>query len=152
MVVERLDPARDLDGLLEVDRLSFTNPWTRDMFEWELNNSDVSHLYVIRSDEGRVVGYCACWLIFDELHINNVAVRPEMRRRGVARKLLTTVLREMKALGATRATLEVRASNEPAQRLYASFGFTPSGVRPRYYRNPDEDAVILWKTSLDDVI
>jgi ribosomal-protein-alanine N-acetyltransferase len=84
------------------------------------------------------------WLIFDELHINNLAVLPEWRRRGVASALLRHVLAEGAAGGATRATLEVRASNVPAIALYEGFGFVTRGRRPRYYTNPAEDALILW--------
>jgi ribosomal-protein-alanine N-acetyltransferase len=84
-------------------------------------------------------------VIFDELHINNLAVDPAWRRRGVAGALLTFVLASAAAEGATRATLEVRRSNEPARRLYERFGFAFAGVRTAYYREPVEDALVLWR-------
>ena len=89
------DIARDLDGILAVDAATFTNPTTRDAYEWEARNSDVARLWVARVDgaEIDVVAYCAGWLIFDELHINNMAVHPHWRRQGLARRLLTHVLR-----------------------------------------------------------
>jgi ribosomal-protein-alanine N-acetyltransferase len=135
---------RDLDGILAVDAASFSNPWTREMFTWEARNSDVARLHVYRGTDGAVIGYCATWLIFDELHINNLAVLPAWRRRGVAGELLQFALARAVAEGARRATLEVRASNLPARRLYERFGFRPAGVRKGYYTNPAEDALILW--------
>ena len=141
------DIARDLEGILAVDAATFTNPTTRDAYEWEARNSDVARLWVARVDgaEIDVVAYCAGWLIFDELHINNMAVHPHWRRQGLARRLLTHVLAAAEADGAMRATLEVRASNDAARRLYEQFGFRVAGTRPAYYREPVEDALILWR-------
>jgi ribosomal-protein-alanine N-acetyltransferase len=136
--------ARDLDGILAVDAASFERPWTREMYEWEAANSDVARFYVARTG-GVVVAYCAGWVIFDELHINNLAVDPAWRRRGIAGTLLTFMLGEAAGEGARRATLEVRRSNVPALRLYERFGFTYAGVRPAYYRAPVEDALVLWR-------
>lgn len=140
-----IDLERDLDGVLEVDEASFVNHWTREMFLWEARHSDVARLFVCRDGAGAVIAYCAAWVIFDELHINNLAVRPEWRRRHVAAALLADVLAACGREGALRATLEVRASNAPAIALYATFGFEPRGRRPRYYTNPEEDALILWR-------
>lgn len=135
---------RDLDGILAVDRASFSNPWTREMFEWEAAHSDVARVYVVRAGDAGVIAYCAVWIVFDELHINNLAVLPAWRRRGVARALLSAVLAEARRLGAVRATLEVRASNQAARALYERAGFRPAGLRRGYYTNPVEDALILW--------
>lgn len=139
MVIER-----DLDGILAVDQASFTNPWTREMFEWEAAHSDVARVYVVRAGAAGVIAYCAVWIVFDELHINNLAVLPAWRRRGVGRALLEAVLAEARRLGAARATLEVRASNQAARALYERAGFRPAGLRRGYYTNPAEDALILW--------
>jgi ribosomal-protein-alanine N-acetyltransferase len=138
---------RDLDGILLIDAATFTNPTTRATYEWEARNSDVARLWVARSEPpgSRVVAYCAGWLIFDELHINNLAVHPEWRRRGVARRLLTYVLAAAEEAGAIRATLEVRASNHAALRLYEQFGFRVAATRRSYYRDPEEDARVLWR-------
>lgn len=137
---------RDLDGVLAVDEASFVNHWTREMFEWEAAHSDVARVFVCRAGgRDEIVAYCAVWLIFDELHINNLAVLPEWRLRGVGGALLTHVLGEAATAGAVRATLEVRSSNEPAIALYRRFGFVERGRRPRYYTNPVEDALILWR-------
>ena len=143
--IEALEGERDLDGVLEVEGESFTNPWTRDMYAWELQNRAVCHIYVLRTDECRVAGFCALWLVVDEIHINNVAIRLHLRGRGLGTALLHHVFAEAGRLGARRATLEVRASNREALRLYARLGFAPAGVRRRYYSNPVEDAVILWR-------
>lgn len=143
--ITRLDVARDLDEVLAVDAASFVNHWTREMFLWEAEHSDVARVFVSRAPDGRLVAYCATWVIFDELHINNIAVLPEWRRRGAAGALLAHVLAAGRAEGATRATLEVRASNAAALALYTRFGFDVRGRRPRYYTNPEEDALILWR-------
>jgi ribosomal-protein-alanine N-acetyltransferase len=144
LAFSRAELARDLDGILAVDAATFERPWTRAMYEWEWTHSDVARFYVARHGEA-AVGYCAGWVIFDELHINNLAVDPGWRRRGVASALLAFVLDAAAAEGATRATLEVRRSNEPARRLYERFGFAFAGVRTGYYREPVEDALVLWR-------
>ena len=143
--IEPLTGDDDLTGVLEVEAESFTNPWTRDMYAWELQNRNVCHIYVVRTDECPVAGFCAFWLVFDEIHINNVAVLPQFRGQGMGTAVMRHVLDEARRLGARRATLEVRASNEGARRLYERLGFYVAGVRPRYYSSPVEDALILWR-------
>jgi ribosomal-protein-alanine N-acetyltransferase len=145
IVVERVTSAEDLGGLLAVEQASFLNPWTRDMYVAELENQGVSYLFVARDTDGRVVGFCGFWHVVDELHVNNLAVLPEHRRQGIATKILGRVFEVGRRVGARRATLEVRRSNEIARRLYERFGFTVGGVRRGYYRDPDEDALILWR-------
>ena len=100
---------------------------------------------VLKAAGGAIAAFCCVWVVLDELHINNVAVRPEFRRRGFARMLLEHVMDEATRRGATRATLEVRRSNVGALRLYERLGFSVAGVRPNYYTNPVEDALILWR-------
>jgi ribosomal-protein-alanine N-acetyltransferase len=146
LVFRRAELERDLDGILAVDAVTFTNPWTREMYEWEARRSDVSRLYVVCSGpDSRLIAYCAVWVIFDELHINNLAVHPDWRRRGVARALLDFVLAEAREAGACQATLEVRRSNVPALKLYEGLGFSVEGMRPAYYSQPVEDALVLWR-------
>ncbi len=146
LTIERLDPEANLDAVVEIERASFSTPWTADMFRWELRNSDVSATYVLRLADRTVAAFCCVWTVLDELHINNVAVRPELRRRGFAAMLLEHVMAEAVRQGAAKATLEVRRSNIAALRLYDRLGFTVSGVRPNYYSNPVEDALILWRS------
>ena len=147
-VVDRIDAARDLDAVMAIEAASFTNPWSREMFAWELEHSDVARVWVLREDDGGVVAFCSCWLIFDELHIHTLAVLPDRRRQGHARALLDYVLRDAVGQGARSATLEVRKSNEPARRLYEAAGFVVKGTRRAYYEKPAEDALILWRESL----
>ncbi len=152
MTVFRVEPLggdEDLDGVLAVEDASFTNPWTREMYQWELKNPERCRIYVVRSPSQPVVGFCSFWLIFDEMHINNVAVLPPYRGRGVGALLLTHVMTEAARAGARRATLEVRASNTPALRLYERLGFVVEGRRRGYYTNPAEDALILWRHELE---
>lgn len=143
--IEPLRDETDLEGVLDVEAESFSNPWTRDMYSWELQNRSVCHIYLVRTDECPVAGFCAFWLVFDEVHINNVAMRPGFRAQGIGTALLRRVLAEARRLGARRATLEVRASNERARRLYERLGFYVAGVRRNYYTDPVEDALILWR-------
>jgi ribosomal-protein-alanine N-acetyltransferase len=144
-VVEPLGGEDDLTGVLEVESESFTNPWTRDMYAWELQNRAVCHIYVVRTPDCAVAGFCAFWLVFDEIHINNVAMRPRFRGLGYGTTLLHHVLAEGRRLGAIRATLEVRASNTGALRLYERLGFRHAGTRRNYYTHPVEDALVLWR-------
>ena len=143
--VEPLDGDADLEGVLAVEQASFTNPWTRAMYEWELQNRAICHVLVVRTAEHPVAGFCSFWLVVDEIHINNVAVLPALRGLGLGTTLMRRVLTEGLRLGAPRATLEVRASNTAARRFYEGLGFRATAVRKRYYSDPEEDALILWR-------
>jgi ribosomal-protein-alanine N-acetyltransferase len=143
--IDRLEGDDDLEGVLAVEAESFTNPWTKEMYAWELQNRAVCHIFVVRTSATPVAGFCAFWLVLDEIHINNVAILPALRGRGIGTQLMRRVFDEARRLGARRATLEVRASNEGARRLYERLGFYIASVRPRYYTNPVEDALILWR-------
>jgi ribosomal-protein-alanine N-acetyltransferase len=143
IVVERLTSAEDLDAVLDVERASFHNPTTREWYESELQRPDVCYVFVARTEQARVAGFCAFWRVADQIHINNLAIRPELRCRGLGRFLLQRVLEEAERLGAVHATLEVRRSNAAARRLYEGAGFQLAGVRASYYTHPIEDALIL---------
>lgn len=151
MRLERLTDATadaDIDAVAALERESFTNPWSRETLVWELANSDVTRAYLLRNEEDKVVAFCMCWVVFDELHINTVAVAPPHRRLGLASTLLRQVIDEAIAAGASKATLEVRASNTAAIALYERLGFHVAARRPAYYTRPDEDALILWRENL----
>jgi len=148
--IEPLTEPGQIDEVLAIEEASFTNPWTREMYLAEMDNRGVSYCFLARDAAGRVVGFCSFWRVLDELHINNLAVKPESRRAGVATALLEHVLREGGIMGALRATLEVRRSNDPARVLYERFGFSVAGVRRAYYTKPVEDALILWREGLTD--
>ena len=146
--IERLTGDEDLDAVAALEAESFSNPWTRDMLARELRQSDVARVYVLRARGKRVAAFCACWIIFDELHINTIAVDPALRRQGLETTLLEHVMADAAREGAAGVTLEVRRSNEAAIRLYEQLGFTVEAVRPRYYTSPEEDALILWRRGL----
>jgi ribosomal-protein-alanine N-acetyltransferase len=146
--ISRLHEGAALDEVAALEAASFTNPWSREMLARDLLNTDIARVYVLRNPEGKLLAFCASWLVVDELHINTLAVKAEARRRGLATKLLRFVLAEASAAGATRATLEVRRSNEAALRLYERLGFEVRAIRPKYYSQPVEDGLILWSQKL----
>ncbi|MBN1147711.1 MAG: ribosomal protein S18-alanine N-acetyltransferase [Anaerolineales bacterium] len=143
----------DLEQVLAIDRVSFSMPWPASAYKYELNENPLSLLWVAETNpligEGQIVGMIVVWLIVDEAHIATIAVRPEYRGQGIARSLLTTALRTTLRQGYHKATLEVRANNIAAQRLYRSFGFEIVGHRPRYYRDNNEDAIIMTASKLN---
>jgi ribosomal-protein-alanine N-acetyltransferase len=144
IAVERLRrpvTAEDRDAVIAIETESFANPWTIQTFDAMLD-TPVSEIFVARSDERRVVAFCACWLIGDELHINTIAVHTLLRRQGLAYELLRRVFDLTRV---NRATLEVRRSNVAALALYEKLGFAVTGVRSNYYQHPDEDGLILWR-------
>ena len=149
-----IEPMRrlDLPEVLAIEVASFALPWTEEMFENELARWDVSETLVARLADGGppppIAGYICVWVVGHELHINNVAVDPRWRRRGIAGALIEAALEHGRVRGARRAFLEVRASNMAAQALYRRFGFVPAGVRKRYYAQPIEDAVIMKREGL----
>ena len=141
----------DLPEVLAIESLSFSEPWTEEMFLYELSAEGVAHVLVARADEGsgpRIVGFLCAWIVAEELHINNIAVHPGYRRRGVASQLLEEMLRRAKVMGAKAGYLEVRASNEAANALYQRYGFRQIGRRRNYYDHPREDAIVMGKKPL----
>jgi tRNA threonylcarbamoyl adenosine modification protein YeaZ/ribosomal-protein-alanine acetyltransferase len=146
--IRRASGQADLGAVAQLQHRVFTNPWNAESIRWELENTDVARLYLLSDENGAVVAFCACWIVADELHINSIAVDPDYRRQGLGRMLVTHVLSEASSAGAQAATLEVRASNAPARALYESLGFRAEGTRRDYYREPREDALILWNRRL----
>ena len=147
MATEQVEVARvdagAIDSLLTIDAASFLRPWNRAMYESAFA-SPLTRVFVVAVD-GAAVAYCSAAVLPGELHIQNVAVLPEFRRRGLARRLLEAVLDRAAGEGAVEATLEVRRSNQPALALYEGLGFRTAAVRVDYYRDPVEDALILWR-------
>jgi len=134
----------DLDGVGAIEEASYSVPWKRSMFEAELNGNPFSRLFVARDAEGAgLQGYVCFWVVFDELHLLNLAVHPDARRHGIGEELAQWTLSRAKKDGARRASLEVRASNEAARKLYEKLGFKVSAVRHGYYREPREDGLIM---------
>jgi ribosomal-protein-alanine N-acetyltransferase len=150
VVIERTSSSEDLDRVAALEAESFTNPWTREMLGRELQESNVARVYVLRLPTEPVAAFCACWLLFEELHVNTIAVRPGFRRQGLASLLMTHLLQQAAAEGAHRAVLEVRRSNAPAIQLYERLGFHIAGVRRNYYSHPEEDALLLTRDALPE--
>lgn len=134
----------DLDPVLSIEAASFSTPWSRSMFENELKSNPYSNLFVARERENKtLIGYVCFWVVFDELHLLNLSVHPDFRRRGFGEKLARFVLQSGRGKGAQKASLEVRAGNLPAVGLYKKIGFKAAAIRPGYYREPREDALIM---------
>ena len=148
-VVQRLtEPSQaDIDDILAIERSSFPNPWSREMYLSELAKPGLSHFFVVKDDRGKVIGFCTFWVVADEEHINNIAVALPYRRMGMASSLLRQALEEGKRLDIRQVLLEVRRSNHAARELYTRFGFVVVGVRTAYYSQPAEDALVLRRTS-----
>ncbi len=144
MTFTRLSDANSLDGILALDELCFNRPWTRADYEREFADPERCFIFGAIADT-HLVAYCSFWRIFDEAHLNNFAVHPGWRRQGVGTALLAYSLAAATAVGAPKATLEVRASNAPALALYERAGFRQLGSRRAYYTHPVEDAIILWR-------
>ena len=141
----------DLDQVHAIDQISFSLPWAKRAFRYELLENPHSLLWVAELD-CKVVGAIVVWIILDEAHISTLAVLPEHRLQGYAQKLVVKALSSAVESGAQHATLEVRASNIAAQNLYRGFGFEIVGRRPRYYQDNQEDALIMTLTDLDQKI
>ncbi|MCF6093738.1 ribosomal protein S18-alanine N-acetyltransferase [Microaerobacter geothermalis] len=139
----------DLPRIMEIESLSFTVPWTKEAFINELTNNQFAH-YGVAIVGDQIVGYCGMWIIIDEAHITNIAIHPNMRGKGIGKELLKQMILLADMLGATKMTLEVRTSNRIAQHLYHSLGFEKKGIRPKYYSDNQEDAIIMW-VNFDEV-
>jgi ribosomal-protein-alanine N-acetyltransferase len=137
-----------LSDVEALQRRSFSAAWGEEAIRWELTNTNVARLYVLRDPAGELLAYCSCWMLLDELHINSLAVDEPWRRRGLAQRLLARVFTEAVAAGARSATLEVRQSNQAARALYEGLGFVVEATRRGYYQSPREDALILWHRRL----
>ena len=142
LVIQRMTP-EDLDEILGIETGSFNDPWTDEIFHAELRHS-WSHCDVLREpDGGRILGYIVFWGVADEVHLLNVAVHPGERQHHPGRRLLDHMLAFARDASARFITVEVRSSNTAAIHLYESADFKRVGVRPRYYANNGEDAVIM---------
>jgi ribosomal-protein-alanine N-acetyltransferase len=145
--IEKMRPEH-LEAILRVEAASFSQPWTREMFEAEMIPG-VSLALVARSDEDILLGYLCGSIVAGEFYISNIAVDPRMRRRGIGKALLRSALEEASRHGARTASLEVRVSNRAAQSLYRNLGFAETGRRRRYYTDPVEDAIIMCLHPVD---
>lgn len=143
LVVEQLVPPvpeKDRAAVIGLEADAFTSPWTAETFD-RMMDTRVSRVYVARGADRGIVGFCACWVIDDEMHVNTVAVVRTRRRQGIGERLMRDAIR---LSGARRVTLEVRRSNLAALALYRKLGFEVTAARRDYYQNPVEDGLILW--------
>ena len=138
----------DLPAVQAIERASFVTPWPNDAYRNELATNRLASYVVARTDD-QVVGFAGLWVMVDEAHVTSFAVHPRWRRRGVGERLLLALVDIAVARRAREATLEVRLSNMPARRLYEKYGFRPVGIRPRYYSDNGEDALIMTTEPLD---
>ncbi len=136
----------DLPTVLKIDRLSFPVPWSENTYRFELRDNHAARLNVaeiLENGSMRIIGYVGFWFIVDEAHISTIAVHPHFRGQGFGEQLLQNALIDALIRGAQVATLEVRVTNDAAVNLYRKFGFEVIGERQRYYRDNNEDALIM---------
>ena len=146
-----IEPMRleDLEAVHRIELASFSSPWPPNAYRSELETNRLASYLVARID-GEIVAYGGMWLMVDEAHITTFAVHPAWRRQRIGERLLLAFLDVAAARQAREATLEVRLSNISARRLYEKYGFRPVGVRPRYYSDNNEDALIMTTLPLAD--
>ena len=142
-VIETME-VRHLAEVLAIESDLFPAPWSLAMFEQEVEEKWLSHSFVSLLD-GQVVGYVIAWFLRGEVHVLNLAVARAHQRRGIARRLLFHILEFAEANKSHMVTLEVRVSNDAARSLYMKMGFAPVGIRRRYYRDNDEDALVMTR-------
>ncbi len=146
IVIEPATPS-DLPELVRLEEACFSSPWTSKMLEAELSGNRFARFLVARRMDmaggSAIIAYLCFWIVFEEVRIMNLAVLESMRRRGIGRTLADLALQAGREEGAVRALLEVRYSNLGARALYERLGFRQTTIRPRYYTNPEEDAVLM---------
>ncbi len=142
---------QDVDAIAVIEAECFTTPWSRDSILRDITGNDKA-LYIVADMDGLIVGYMSVWNICDEGNINNIAVLPEYRRNHIASILMESMIRVTEGFGIKSHTLEVRRSNTAAIKLYEKFGFREAGVRPGYYEDDGEDALIMWRIGDPNII
>lgn len=141
-IVVRPMTAEDISAVVEIEKESFATPWTPHAFRLEMKNS--AAMYRVVEVGGRVAAYGGMWLILDEAHVTNIAVHPDFRGRHLGRKIMDVIMAEARQRKMLRMTLEVRRQNHVAIDLYKKLGFLLAGIRPGYYQDTGEDALIMW--------
>jgi len=140
--------ADDIPAIVELDQKSFSLPWPERSFRFEITSNPASRCWVVDLD-GKVVGMIVVWLIVDEAHVATLATDPDFRRQGIGKRLLSHALLNLINEGARSSFLEVRESNIAAQEMYRKFGYEETGRRRRYYKDNDEDAILMTLDSLN---
>lgn len=134
---------KDIPMIHQIEQESFTSPWSAQAFEQELTRNHFAY-YLVLEYEGEIAGYGGMWVVIDEAHVTNIAVRSAYRRRKWGELLLKKLMEVARSRACRGMTLEVRVSNHIAQNLYRKLGFKPSGTRKQYYSDNHEDALIMW--------
>ena len=147
MIELRRMQLKDVPEVVEIDRSSFTLPWTERSFKYEIEENRAARCWVMTVDES-VASMLVLWMILDEAHIATIATHPSFRRRGFAKQMLAKSLVSAREEGALKALLEVRACHVVAQKIYYDLGFVEVGRRPMYYRDNGEDAVLMTLENL----
>lgn len=148
-VVLRPMTEADIVSVSAIDDLVYERPWSADFLRGRVPGSD-NRIHLVAESDSAVVGHAGLTVVADEGHVTTVAVHPDVQGGGVGACLLAGLCRAAVAAGLASMTLEVRVSNEAAIGLYRRFGFAPAGVRPRYYADRDEDALIMWLHDIGD--
>ncbi|HMZ07291.1 MAG TPA: ribosomal protein S18-alanine N-acetyltransferase [Anaerolineales bacterium] len=138
----------DLDQVVVIDQVSFSLPWPARSFRFEVMDNESSRCWVAVIDK-QIVAMIVSWLLVDELHVATIATHPDFRERGIGKRLLVHALLAAKAEGATSSILEVRASNQAALKMYHGFGYVEDGRRKEYYKDNNEDAILMSLNGLD---
>jgi ribosomal-protein-alanine N-acetyltransferase len=144
--IERM-VATDLPAVLEIESLSFQSSWPQNAFASEIRDNRLAHYFVGRLD-GRIVAYGGIWVILEDSHVTTIAVHPTQRGKKLGEEMLLHLLHEAIASGASWITLEVRESNDVAQKLYRKYGFTVVSTRRGYYSDNNENALVMWAGNL----
>ena len=137
---------KDLPEILAIEKESFVSPWSEGMFRDEINlkHSQCLVARICQGEKSMIGGYIIFWIVADEAHLHNLAVKKELRRQGLAHRFMEVMKEISSQVGLKAQTLEVRESNEAAIKLYRKCGFVVKGRRPLYYSDTNEDALIMW--------
>ena len=138
----RLLTEADLPVIVDIEATAFYDAWNESMLRNELSNGLT--IYLVMESEGKIIGYAGFWLVAGEAQVTRVAVLEELRGLGLGTRLTAALVNKAWELGAEAVTLEVRESNVAAQRAYLTCGFASEGIRPNYYEDNHENAVIMW--------
>ena len=137
-----------VDDVLEIEEQAYgDHHWSKASFYGELANN-LAHYYCAFDSDEKLVGYSGSWRVLDEAHITTIAVRSELRQKKIGEALLNRILEDCYKNEIKYITLEVRASNTPAIKLYEKYGFKSLGLRKGYYQNNNEDALIMWTENI----
>ncbi|GKV70219.1 ribosomal-protein-alanine acetyltransferase [Sporosarcina sp. NCCP-2716] len=135
--------SQDIEAVVATETEVFPTPWTAEVFEHELTGNDYA-TYIVAEYDGSVIGHVGMWVVLDECHITNVAVRRQYQGHGIGEALMRQAMDLCRNHGVRAMSLEVRVSNEAAKNLYKKLGFQPGGIRKNYYTDDHEDALVMW--------